>query len=110
MGAIRLTNRTPILEATTSAVAWTIDPLADFDINFVSLIFASAPTVTENVTVTFKSKNGTAYDTLRRSINVKGKTTLSIEDIGGMEHGDSLLIEFANTDGISITGVSSFRM
>jgi len=110
--AVRLTNRTEIaLAATTGAVSWTIAPNADFDINWILLKFSAAPTTAENITVTYKSHLGTAYDTVVfGDVKPMGYTSIRIPCITGMQQGDSILVEYTNTDGNTVTGVCSYGM
>jgi hypothetical protein len=108
----RLTNRTEEkLEATTGAIAWTINPNADFNVTRITLNFSIAPTTADYVTVTVKSKWGTAYDQIVcDNIKPMTYTTVSINNILGMEQGDSVLVEYTNTDANSITGICSYVM
>lgn len=94
------------LEATTSAVSWTIAEGDEFDITVVALKFDAAPTTSENVILTLDSSLGSAYDTVLRVVDpsVTSSTDIVIEDLPLFASGDKLLVEYTNTDGNSITG------
>ena len=111
-GSTRVINRTEqVLEATTGAVSWTIAPDCDFDITWIVLTFSTAPTTAEYISVTFKSKRGSAYDhVVFDQVKPMERTTVRIPCICGMEQGDSILVEYTNTDGNTITGVCSYVM
>ena len=94
------------LAATSSAVSWTITPAEDCVIERIALLFDSAPTTAENITITLDSAGGTAYDVVLRSVDpsIDGATSVVFEDIRGISKNDSLIVAYTNTDGNSITG------
>jgi hypothetical protein len=100
-----------VLEATAGAVSWAIAPNADFDINWILLKFSADPETAEYISITYKSHLGTAYDiVIADEIAPMGYTSIKIPCITGMQQGDSILVEYTNTDGNTITGVCSYVM
>ena len=93
--------------ATAAALAWTFYEADDFDVDRITLKFASAPTLAENITVTLDSAQGATYDTVVLSVDPRGSTSIDIEGINGFLAGDKVLVSFANTSTISITGTAT---
>ena len=89
------------LSATTSAVSWTIYEAGDFDIRLIAIKFDSAPTTSENVTLTLDSSLGAAYDTVLRVVDpsATSSTDIVFEDLELFANGDKLLVTYTNTDG-----------
>jgi len=91
-------------ETGSAAISVSAGPLpfaAHFD--HLSIKFDAAPTTSENFTVTKDSKLGAAYDTLLYSLNLSTSSVtdlvLTRDDIAAVfGAGDTLLIEFPNTD------------
>jgi hypothetical protein len=81
----------------------------DFNVPRIDLAFDTAPTTAGLITVTKDSGAGAAYDTVIRTINPIGLTAVVIEGLHGFVSGDKLLIEYANADGVSITGSASLE-
>ncbi len=102
--------RQPALEATTGAISWTIWQADDFDVKRITLKFASAPSAIENINITIVSKLGTAFNTRIRSYDPNGLTDISMECIDGIMDGDKILLEYANTDSISVTGTATLEL
>ena len=102
--------RQQTMTATTGAVSWTIRFRDDADVKRVYLAFASAPSTSENVDITIDSQYGPSYDALIRSMDAQNCADITHENIDGIENGDALLIEYPNTDGISVTGVVTYSI
>ena len=100
-------NRRAHLQTVTStAVAWTFYEADDFDCKRITLYFDAAPVAEENITVTLDSAQGAAYDTVLRTYDPVGQTSVSLENIDGLLVGDKLLVSYANTNTNAITGVA----
>ena len=96
--------------ATTAALAWTITIGDDSDCKRIVVNFASAPTSTGALTVTIKSNLGTAYDCIVFSASMIGRTGVCIPCIEAIPVDDYLLVEYANPDSVSITGVATVQL
>ena len=96
------------MAATTNPVSWTIRFHDDADVRRVYLKFASAPSTSENVDISIDSQHGAAYDILLRSLDAQNCADINYEDVNGIKNGDALLVEYPNTDGISVTGVVTY--
>lgn len=96
--------------ATSTAVAWTFYESDDFDVLRITLKFDAAPTTSENITVTLDSAQGAAYDTVLRTEDPVGVTSVSFEDIKGLANGDKIVVAYANTDTNSITGTATVEV
>lgn len=96
--------------ATAVAVSWELFEGDDFDVKRILLTFDVAPTTNENVTITLNSGQGSAYDTVLRSADPAGATSLVFENIEGLGNGDKLLIEYTNTDTKTITGLAAVKV
>ena len=92
--------------ATSTAVAWTFYIADDFDCKRIAMTWDSAPSASENVTVTLDSVKGAAYDTVLRSVDAIGVTDVVFEDIDGLTAGDKLLVSYNNGGTDSITGTA----
>lgn len=92
------------LAATTSAVAWNIWVADEFNVPRIDLVFATAPTSAGYLFIKKDAGAGAAYDSIIRVVNPIGLESLSIEGMHGLSNGDKLLVEYANPDGVSITG------
>lgn len=103
-------RRQYILEATTSAVSWTIDAKDSFDIKRVVLKFDSGPSSAGNIVVTLDADEGSAYDAVLRTIDPVGYTSISIENLDGVINEDTILISYANPDSRSITGLATIEI
>ena len=79
------------------------------------LKFSAAPSTSENITITFKSANGTEYDTIIYTFDPSddGETNISYSPNVALplRKGDSILIEYPNTDaatiGVTLKGLDS---
>lgn len=98
------------LASTTDAVEWTIFEADDFNVPRIDLVFDAAPTSAGLLTVTKDSVAGSAYDTIVFTINPIGLTTINIETLHGFVSGDKLIVEYANPDGVEITGTASAEL
>ncbi len=103
-------RRQHILEATTSAVSWTINANDDFDIKRLVLKFDSGPSSAGNIVVTLDANEGSAFDTVLRTIDPVGYTSISVENLDGVINDDTILISYANPDGRSITGLATIEI
>jgi hypothetical protein len=100
--------RTVYLPSTTDPVAWSIDLGVDTDIQRLTIKFATAPSTSENVTVKVDFNAGSEYEAIIRSApNSDGD--ISFEDILGIDEADAILVEYANTDGVSVAGTCTIR-
>ena len=88
--------------ATSGAIALVVDPAAAFKLVSLSLHFNTAPTTSENLTVTLDSGQGAAYDTVlyKRDPSVGSLTDLYVEfgDNFVFASDDHLDVAYANTD------------
>ena len=98
-----------IQTATSSAVSWSIGPGDQFNCSRIAIKIDSAPTTSEDITVTLDSVQGAAYDTVLRSVDPSATSATSIvfENLDGQMYGDKLLVAYTNTDGNSITGTAT---
>ncbi len=97
------------IQTTTSvALAWSIAVGDNFDVKRINLTFDTAPTTSEDLTVTLDSGQGAAYDTVLYTVDpsVASVTNLTIEELPGFMNGDALLIEYTNTDTRAILGTA----
>jgi hypothetical protein len=92
--------------STSVALAWTFFEADDFDIKRIAIFFGVAPTTSENITVTLDSGQGAAYDTVLRTVDPAGSTSVVFEDIDGLNAGDKVIVAYANTDTRAITGTA----
>jgi len=83
---------------TTGAISVTVDGGDDFDLMYISIKFDSAPTSAGNITVSLDAETGSNYDAVWQTINPVGSTSVKIDKIEGLQHGDKMLIEYANPD------------
>ena len=100
------------IQATTSvAVAWTIEAGSDdWNCKRIALLFDAAPTTDEDITVTLDAAAGAAYDTVLLTVSPVGKTSIVLEDIGGFDDADKLLVSYANTDLNAIVGTANIEV
>jgi len=94
------------LEATTGAISWTINEGDNFYLKSITLNFATAPTSRDVLSITQKSTHGTTFDSIIKYIVPKGDFNLLVEDVTEIINGDSILVEYTNTDAVSITGLA----
>lgn len=73
-----------------------------FDVKRIVILFSGPVAVDENLTITLKSHFGAAYDTVLKSVSPVGGSSVIIEDINNLTLDDSLLLEFANTGGLTM--------
>lgn len=103
-------RRPHTLAATTSAVSWTLFEGDDFNIPRIDLVFDTPPTSAGLVIVTKDSEAGSDYDCIIATINPVGQDSISFQTLHGFVSGDQLLVEYANPDGVSITGTASLEL
>ena len=84
--------------ATSTAVAWTFYIADDFDCKSITMLWDGAPTTSENVIVTLDSAQGAAYDTVLSSVDMVGKTSHYIKDLGSFFVGDKIKVAYANSN------------
>jgi len=104
------TRRSHALEATTSAVSWTIYEGDAFNIPRIDLVFATAPSSAGTVTITKDSVLGDDFDTTIRSSSAVGVTDMSFEGLHGFVNGDKIILTYDNPDNVSITGSASVEL
>ncbi len=102
--------RKQLLQATTSAVSWTVTVGDDFDPLRITLNFATAPTTSEDITIKVDALEGSTFDEFIWTQDAAGKTTIMFTDIPPLNNGDKFLIEYPNTDAVSITGAFTFQI
>lgn len=96
------------LAATTAAISWEIytDITGeDFDIDRITLKFASAPTSAGLVLL----KQDTTAGAVIASVNPVGATSVSFDDVNGFDSDVKCILEYANPNTISITGVAVYQ-
>ena len=93
--------------ATAVALAWSIGPYDEFDCARIAIKFNTAPTTAGSITVTLDSNQGAAYDTVLRTANPVGVTSVVFENVDGQVSGDKLLVSYTNADLRSITGTAT---
>jgi hypothetical protein len=96
-------RRQPPLE-TTGPVSWPIFEGDSFDVRRITLKFVTAPTVSDLVTVTLDSLSGTPFDVPLCSANPNGRTSVVFENITGIGNGDKIVVSYANSESIAISG------
>lgn len=102
--------RKQLLQATISAVSWTVTVGDDFDPLRITLNFATAPTTSEDVTLTIDAATDATFDELLIAKNAAGQTSLVFTDIPPLHNGDKFRIEYTNTDAVSVTGAFTFQI
>jgi GTPase len=104
-------ERTIKMSSTTSAVSWSVKGYDDVRISRISLQIDVAPTTVEPITLTIKNEDDVSVSSLIRSIDAVGHTDIVIDDIIGIDGTDNyyLLVEYANTDGRTITGFATME-
>jgi len=105
-----MSRRTHTQAATSIALAWTFYEADGFDVPRIDVDFDAAPTSAGLLTVKKDSGQGAAYDTIIRSTNPVGKTSVHFEGLYGFVDGDKILVEYANPDTVSITGTASVEL
>ncbi|OHB75595.1 MAG: hypothetical protein A2Z25_14615 [Planctomycetes bacterium RBG_16_55_9] len=101
-----------ILASTALAVDWNISVADDAIIESVVLKFSSAPTTSENVTVSVVPLEGAAYTF---ALNTHDPSLLSETDVivkpdFQIKKGDTINITYTNTDVSSIIGITYLRI
>jgi hypothetical protein len=99
-------RKTHVQVSTSVALAWTFYEADDFNVKRINLVFGVAPTTCDKVTVTLDSGQGAAYDTVLRTVDPAGSTSVVFEDIDGLNAGDKVIVAYANTDTRAITGTA----
>lgn len=90
------------MTATTGAVSWLISSGGNFDIVRLDIVFSSAPTTSENITVTRIVTGNTDNNTVVRTTDPSGFTSISFEGLNGLCAGEGMLVTYANTDASTI--------
>ncbi len=103
-------RRQYILEATTSAVSWTINANDDFDIKRLVLKLSAGPSSAGNIVITLDANEGSAFDTVLRTIDPVGYTSISVENLDGVKNNDKILVTYTNPDSRSITGLATVEI
>lgn len=103
-------RETQAIEATTDAVSWRIFLGDVFNVPRIDLVFGSAPTTPGMVTVTKDSVSGSSYDSVIRTVNPVGLTSVAIEGMHGFTFGDALVITYANVDGVEVSGSATLEI
>lgn len=99
--------RKDISEKTTDAVSWAIDVAGNYILNRVTLKCSTLPSTSEDVTITLKREEGDDYDILLRTADMLNVSSLTFEELGPIHKDDYVLVEYANTDGVSISGIAT---
>lgn len=95
---------TQTLTGTTGAVSWEIYRADEFNVPRIDLTFSAAPSSAGYLYVKKDAGAGAAYDSIIRVFNPVGYESISIEGMHGLSRGDKLVIEYANPDGVTVTG------
>jgi hypothetical protein len=99
--------RKDIQEASTDAIEWSVSVGDSAYVENITLLFGTAPTTTEDITITLKSDDG---DCLRRKASGAGVSCIEFKDIGAVLKEDYILVEFPNTDAVSIKGIATVEI
>lgn len=87
----------------TGAISTTYAPSAHFQLENVTVHFSSAPTTSENLTITINANDGSDYDTviLSRDPSLTSDTDILFlpESPVLCESGDAIDVAYTNTDG-----------
>lgn len=105
-----MSRQTQALAATTGAVSWEIYRADGFNVPRIDLTFDVAPTSAGYLYLKKDSVLGAAYDAVIRIFSPVGLTSMSIEGMHGLVDGDKLIVEYANPDGVSITGSATVEI
>lgn len=100
--------RTVHLDSTTDAVAWQIALGTDTDIERLCIKLATTPTTLEDVTITIQYNAGSQYNTIIRALP-NTSDDIVLENICGIDSADNILVEYTNTDGVSVAGSCTIR-
>ena len=101
------------LEATTSAVAWTIydsadsENIDDFDVVRITLTLGAAPTSAGSCLLNIDSVEGVTFDATLRSVDAIGATSIVFENVKGIDKGSKVVVSYANPNNVSITGTGT---
>lgn len=95
------------LEPTTSSVEWEIFVKSDFNVPRVDLVLSPAPSSAGFVYVKKSSALGPAFYSVVRFFSPVGYETIAIENLHGFSNGDKIILEYANPDGVTISGSAS---
>ena len=98
------TRRTHTQASTAVALAWTFFVADDYDVPIVTVTLGTAPTTAENMTLTVVG------GAVLATVDPIGKTTVTFKNIVGLRYGDKLIIEYANTDTVAITGTATSQI
>ena len=87
----------------SGAISTSYAPLAAFWLQSVTLHFGTAPTTSENFTITLNANDGPAYDTVLRAVDLSAASTVDLvykPDDGPLlcESGDAIDVAYTNTD------------
>lgn len=105
-----MSRRLRSLAPTTGAVSWTIFEADDFNCPRIDIVFDAAPTSAGLLTVTKDSALGATYDSIIRSVDPRGSTTVSFENLHGFANGDALVVGYANPDGVGVTASATMEI
>ena len=102
--------RNSLLSPTTGAIDWEIETYDESTIRRLILNWDTAPTVDEYVTITLVSSEGASYNSVLFVVSPKHANTVKIDEIGSFLYGDVIKIEYANTEGNTITGIATYSL
>jgi len=99
------------LESTVLGLSWpiTLDNIDYFDVKRVVINFSAPIEADENLVVTLRSGLGVAFDTVLERIPLIGASSIVIENVSALMRTDILLIEFTNTDAVTINGYATLE-
>jgi len=93
------------LASTTSAVDWDIFLKSEFNVPRIDLTFTPAPSSAGYLYI--KKEPAVGTPSVIRFVSPVGYETMAIEGLHGFSHGDKVVIEYANPDGVTITGTAN---
>lgn len=94
----------PVVTPATGAgaISKSYAPAAAFWLHSVTLHFDVAPTTSENFTITLNANDGSAYDTVLRSVDLSAASTVDLlyqpDSPLLCESGDAIDVAYTNTD------------
>ena len=101
---------TQVNAPTTSSIAWGIFVKDDFIIPRIVISFDSAPVSAGDITISVDSIKGSTYDYQIYESDPRGKMSVIVAGLVGFSNGDVVIVEYANPDGVSVTGVATIEV
>jgi len=95
------------LEPTSGSIAWEIYLKSDFNVPRIDLVLSPAPSSEGFLYIKKISPLGAVFETVVRFFSPVGYETIAIEGLHGFSNGDKVLVEYANPDGVTISGTTT---